>query len=604
MTIMSQRQSIERSNAKARAAAVVDTLAGHLTAETQARSVGEGQGQRQSKTVATSRGSTAAVDTPAGQYLYGAHQGVVGGGQDQRQSKQHASAITHPAAAVDSPSVGQSPAETQATNVDGGLDTDQAMDNTTANNGSPGRVNAQRPTGHAVTKVEAAAAPNSLPANRSANAKGQSSAGIIDTDQAMPGSRTRDTAPGRVNAQQPTGHAVTKVEAAAAPNSLPAKPGAKTRGKSSVGIVEQQQAQAACDHQRPVGPLLFDPALFVLGANVDDLERTRIAAENRIRALTTGTISGAPSKDGIDRGHGLTPEHPAIGALLQSLHSLEDNEKRAVKALEKQMRQHPLWAWAKDQKGVGEKTLARLLQCVGDPYWRDEVLNEDGSVRWPEGPRTLAQLRAYIGWHVHELPADHIRDDPHTTLVGGGHTTRGNHRAGVPADQSSRGSQGPSVGGDVRSDTGQIISESQPWPVGVAPRRRKGQQANWNDEGRKRLWLICSKTVMQLRKPCTSTSGVHPNGIPYTAEHVDACECGQLRRTYDEAKAKYADAVHRAPCAQCGKRGSPAPVDSPLSDGHKHARALRIVGREILAGLYETARQFYDAQNEQLAKSA
>ena len=63
------------------------------------------------------------------------------------------------------------------------------------------------------------------------------------------------------------------------------------------------------------------------------------------------------------------------------------------------------------------------------------------------------------------------------------------------------------------------------------------------------------------------------------------------RAVYDAAREKYAEAVHEAPCVRCGPAGKPALPGSELSDGHKHARALRAVGKAFLADLWVAARQ-------------
>lgn len=63
------------------------------------------------------------------------------------------------------------------------------------------------------------------------------------------------------------------------------------------------------------------------------------------------------------------------------------------------------------------------------------------------------------------------------------------------------------------------------------------------------------------------------------------------RDTYDLAREKYAEAIHTSECKRCGPSGKPAPVGSPLSDGHKHARALRKVGKEILKDMWLVARE-------------
>jgi hypothetical protein len=112
---------------------------------------------------------------------------------------------------------------------------------------------------------------------------------------------------------------------------------------------------------------------------------------------------------------------------------------------------------------------------------------------------------------------------------------------------------------------------------GYAPRRRRGQQSNWSEEARKRAWLIAGSCVK---------SG------------------GHYREVYDQAKLRYADAVHTGECVRCGPAGKPAQPDSPISDGHRHARALRAVSKEVLKDLWRESRRHHGVTDEQEADAA
>jgi hypothetical protein len=47
---------------------------------------------------------------------------------------------------------------------------------------------------------------------------------------------------------------------------------------------------------------------------------------------------------------------------------------------------------------------------------------------------------------------------------------------------------------------------------------------------------------------------------------------------------------HTHPCPRCSAAGSPpAPIDSPVKEGHKAAHALRVVGKELLKDLWREA---------------
>lgn len=152
-------------------------------------------------------------------------------------------------------------------------------------------------------------------------------------------------------------------------------------------------------------------------------------------------------------------------------------------------------------------------------------------------PRTVSELWAYCGYHV--LHPGHLRPDDHTSP------------AGV----------------DPSSDAGHSPRDAHGEAAGVAPSRSKGQRANWSNEAKMRAYLVAVSCVQQWTSP--------------------------YRRTYDAGREKYAEAVHATPCKRCGPAGKPAPIGSPLSDGHKHARALRLVAKTILYDLWSESRRLH-----------
>lgn len=110
---------------------------------------------------------------------------------------------------------------------------------------------------------------------------------------------------------------------------------------------------------------------------------------------------------------------------------------------------------------------------------------------------------------------------------------------------------------------------------GVAPKRTRGVQSNWSEEARMRAWNIAGSCVKAI------------------ANEENGWAAGKHRLVYEAAKAKYAEAVHTKECVRCGPSGKPAQVGSPLSDGHKHARAMRIVAKEVLRDLWLASREFH-----------
>jgi len=118
------------------------------------------------------------------------------------------------------------------------------------------------------------------------------------------------------------------------------------------------------------------------------------------------------------------------------------------------------------------------------------------------------------------------------------------------------------------------------------PERRSKDKAN---KGNQDLLLAAgdpkAKMLVHLIAECTmkSVGGVDKVG------HVRPRS--PYRDVYDATRLKYLDATHTTTCVRCGPSGKPAQPGSPLSDAHKHARALRKVGKEVLRDLWLVARE-------------
>jgi hypothetical protein len=95
-----------------------------------------------------------------------------------------------------------------------------------------------------------------------------------------------------------------------------------------------------------------DALLLILADAVDDLERVRIATDNRIRSLIQ--VKGLED----------SPERRRLEQLRDGIAALEH---AATRDLQRAMRAHPLGSWVKRTIGVGEKQAARLLAAIGDP---------------------------------------------------------------------------------------------------------------------------------------------------------------------------------------------------------------------------------------------
>lgn len=142
----------------------------------------------------------------------------------------------------------------------------------------------------------------------------------------------------------------------------------------------------APDHAAPgqAGPTLHDPLLSLSADVLDDLERVRIANENRLRQLTRSV----EDVDGETRGFGLTEDHPDVLRLASLVDALKTAEHSAELNLGRIMRRHPLYEWLRDARGVGVKQGARLLAAIGDPYWNDLY----------DRPRLVSELWSYAGY--------------------------------------------------------------------------------------------------------------------------------------------------------------------------------------------------------------
>lgn len=185
------------------------------------------------------------------------------------------------------------------------------------------------------------------------------------SDETSTGTDSNALSSRRLNPQQPKISTSPRRRSAAAPN-----------------VPEQEGQSRPVDHSFSA-LLLWDPVLQTLAAGLNDIEATRVAQSNRYRILTTT----AEDSDGEVRGFGLPVDHPAVAALDAQLKTLEFLDAQMTKALSKQLRMHALHPWVKRQKGIGEKTVARLLGTIKDPYWND----------LHDRPRTVGELFAFCG---------------------------------------------------------------------------------------------------------------------------------------------------------------------------------------------------------------
>lgn len=130
---------------------------------------------------------------------------------------------------------------------------------------------------------------------------------------------------------------------------------------------------------------IYDPLLGMSADVLDDLEKTRIMNENRLRQFTRP--AGQADEDGEYRGFGLDESHPDVARQAALVDGLKKLEEDAIKNLERAMKKNPLGPWVKKQTGLGFKQTARLLASLRDPFWND----------LHERPRTVSELWQYAG---------------------------------------------------------------------------------------------------------------------------------------------------------------------------------------------------------------
>lgn len=121
----------------------------------------------------------------------------------------------------------------------------------------------------------------------------------------------------------------------------------------------------------------IDAELLIAADTHDDLERVRIATENRVRSLAQV------------KGMGGTPEEQRAAA---TAGAIADLEHRAELELKRTIRRHPLYPFIRDTVGLGEKQGARLIAAIGDPC--EYIDRETGEVV----ERTVSMLWAYCGY--------------------------------------------------------------------------------------------------------------------------------------------------------------------------------------------------------------
>jgi hypothetical protein len=444
---------------------------------------------------------------------------------------------------------GQAPGDTQASAAVEGQDSPQATSLAVPKHQPPAGSTDPRtatppatPTGYSLSGPDSLNGQQDIGTHLAGAVEGQDSPQASTRTTTTGRSPAGSTAPGRhveIDAQDhgaageqdpPARAKASTAPSGDSPGLADGIPGRHIKTGTHRGRAAGEQDPPAANHtSAPMSvTLLADPLLALAADVLDDLEKVRIANENRLRQLTRTGLDA----DGLERGFGLDGSHPDVARLAALVGMLAEAEHKATLNLQRVMRKHPLGPWVKATTGIGEKQGARLIAAIGDPYW-NTLHNR---------PRTVSELWAYTGYHVIKTPASgHRPGDTHPAAAAGGELSG--------------------------SDPGQGTADIHGADAGVAPKRQRGQRANWSATAKMRAYLA-AESCMKHR------------GSPY-------------RAVYDAARVKYAEAVHDSECARCGPRNAPAKPGSPLSEGHKNARALRAVAKEILRDLWREARALH-----------
>lgn len=89
--------------------------------------------------------------------------------------------------------------------------------------------------------------------------------------------------------------------------------------------------------------------LGICAKRLDQIEELRKSENNRLRQIQEGEAGPVVL---------MVRDANTIAGLSEEMEYLES---LAVKALEAEMKKHPLWEWCQETKGIGAKTLGRFF---------------------------------------------------------------------------------------------------------------------------------------------------------------------------------------------------------------------------------------------------
>lgn len=292
---------------------------------------------------------------------------------------------------------------------------------------------------------------------------------------------------------------------------------------------------------------------------------TQSGSVGRDQTSTSGQAELATH--GVTAARGPILEDPFLGILAETVDDLEGTRK----ALANRYRQLTRVGPDKDGKhrgfGLPESApevaaVRALLVAVGG-----DRLDGSGGIEHQAVLKLNGQMRKHLLWKTWGVHQKGVGEKQLARLLASIGDPYWNGLHGRPRRVSELWSY---CGLSVVHSAGQRPSDTQTSLAGgVAPKKQRGQKVEWSTDARMRAWNIAGS--------CLKAQGGYAG-------------------VYYEARTKYAESLHPTVCVRCGPEKNPAQPGSPLSDAHKHARAIRIVMKEILRDLWLASKALHEAE--------
>lgn len=275
------------------------------------------------------------------------------------------------------------------------------------------------------------------------------------------------------------------------------------------------------------------------------------AAGTDSRSATCGTTPNAISPIGIRVGLGQAVMVSALfdPALTLAADVLEDLEQMRM-ACESRIRQFTKTAEDADGQtrgfGVDEShpTIARLVAAA-------EVLK-----------RLEHDAEVDLKWHMRHHPL--FRWVRSAKGVGEKQAARLLGAIGDPYINSAKGC--PRTVSALWAYAGlHVVTDGD---VGVSPKLRRGQPANWSSKARFRALLVAEQCVLMRSVNCRDTDG--------TTVHAARCRCSPYRLVYEQ------------------RRKHTAVTHPEWTDAHSHNDALRVTAKAVLRDLWRAAKRIHE----------